>query len=127
MTAAGGPRRRRGDHYFHSSFCDLVLSGLVGIHVADPELDSSLESETRPESSHSSTLEVRPLFAADDGIGWFAATAVRVRGHEVEVLYDRDGSRWGGQPGLAVWVDGELRAHDGGLGPLRVPLLWMRH
>ena len=24
---------RRGDHYLHSTFCDLVLEGLVGLHV----------------------------------------------------------------------------------------------
>jgi hypothetical protein len=27
------PLKNRGDHYFHSSFCDLVITGLVGVRV----------------------------------------------------------------------------------------------
>ena len=47
--------KRRGDHYFHSTFVDNVLSGLVGLRV---ELDDAADI-------NSARLVVQPLFAAD--------------------------------------------------------------
>ena len=101
--------KRRGDHYFHSSFCDLVLAGLVGIDVDDQwgAADGIGEGGTasRP------TLVVHPLFEASQ-LSYLRASRVRVRGRDVEVTWDVDGTRYKGPVGLAVWVDGRLRAHS---------------
>lgn len=100
--------RRRGDHYFHSSYCDLVLSGLVGLHVRM--------------AAGRATLVLSPLFAPGQ-ISWFSAAAVRVLSHDVDVAYDADGSRYGGV-GLAVWVDGTLVARRRTLGELTASMRW---
>lgn len=99
--------RRRGDHYLHSSFADVVLSGLVGLHVV-------LEHST-------AALVVEPLFAADQ-LSWFTSSAMRIRGRTVDVAYDRDGSHHAGLVGLAVWVDGKVAAHVPAIGRLVIPL-----
>ena len=64
--------KRRGDHYFHSTFVDNVLSGLVGLRV---ELDDAADIT-------SARLVVHPLFAADQ-FAYVAATRVAVRGRDV--------------------------------------------
>ena len=102
--------RKRGDHYLHSSYVDLVLGGLCGLHVA---LDAA---------STTATLVVEPLFEPSRQIDHFTVAGVRVHGHEVDVAFDTDGRRNGGPPGLAVWVDGKLAAHADGLRRLEVPL-----
>ncbi len=91
------------EHYFHSSFVDLVITGLVGL---------------RP--SGGDTLVVSPL--APGSWDWFALDGVRYHGHELAVVWDRDGSRYGRGAGLSVWVDGEVRGRTDGPGTLRVTL-----
>lgn len=91
------------EHYFHSSFVDLVITGLVGVV---PQADDA--------------VEVKPL--APESWDWFALDGVRYKGHELAVVWDRDGSRYGRGPGLSVWVDGEVRGRTDGLGTLHVTL-----
>ncbi|WP_202532897.1 MULTISPECIES: MGH1-like glycoside hydrolase domain-containing protein [unclassified Streptomyces] len=82
----------RSEHYNHSTFADLVLTGLLGV---------------RP--SAGDTLRIRPLVPA----GWdhFALQNVSYHGRELSVVYDRDGSHYRlGVRGLCVWVDGHLVA-----------------
>ncbi|KAI9052114.1 hypothetical protein LZ554_003476 [Drepanopeziza brunnea f. sp. 'monogermtubi'] len=80
----------RSPHYFHSSFVDLILSGLVGIR---PRADD--------------TLEVHPTI--DDTVKYFRAERILYHGHDVAVQWDADGSQYGRQ-GLIVEVDGQIRA-----------------
>ena len=90
--------RRRGDHYFHSSFADLVLSGLVGVRVDDePPLGGA---------GGAATLVVQPLFLPAQ-VPWFRVERLLLRGREVAISWDADGSKYGQGAGLAVWVDGE--------------------
>ena len=96
--------RNRGDHYFHSSFADLVLSGLVGLDV----------------TADGSALVVHPLFAPG-AVSYFRATRVRIWCREIEVVWDEHGRRYGGARGLSVWVDAELRAQSATLAPLVLP------
>ena len=79
------PLRGRGTHYFHSTFNDLVLSGLVGLRA------------------HAGYLEVFPLCL----MPWFAATNVRIRGADISVVWDASGSRYPHGAGLHVWRDGK--------------------
>jgi hypothetical protein len=79
--------RGHSEDYNHSTFNDLVLSGLLGIR---PRADD--------------TLVLAPLVPAS--WDWFAVENLPYHGHNVTVLWDRDGSRYGRGGGLQVFVDG---------------------
>jgi hypothetical protein len=76
------------NHYNHSSFNNLIITGLAGI---------------RP--SESDTLMINPLI--DESIRYFCLEDVLYHGHKLTVLYDRDGSRYYLGKGLTVLVDGK--------------------
>jgi hypothetical protein len=92
-----GEKEKRSRFYNHSTFCDLVISGLVGI-VPQEE----------------NTLVVDPLLP-DDAWDWFCLDGVPYHGHNVTVIWDRFGKRYYRGMGLSVLVDGEEAA--------RVPIL----
>jgi hypothetical protein len=77
-----------GNHYNHSSFNNLVITGLCGI---------------RP--SGSDTLVVNPLI--DNSIKYFCLDGVQYHGHNITIAYDEDGSRYKLGKGLTVFVDGK--------------------
>ncbi|HUF62977.1 MAG TPA: discoidin domain-containing protein [Verrucomicrobiales bacterium] len=79
------------EHYFHSGFIDLVISGLVGLRPGESDV-----------------LTVRPL--APRHWDYFALDRLRFRGREIAVFWDRDGKRYGRGAGLQVWADGLLLA-----------------
>ena len=91
------------EHYFHSSFVDLVITGLVGLR---PQADES--------------VQVAPL--APEAWDWFALDGVRYHGHELAIVWDRDGTRYGRGAGLSVWVDGRVRGRNDHLGTIHVSL-----
>ncbi len=91
------------EHYLHSGFVDLVVTGLVGLR---PRADD--------------TLVVNPL--APETWDWFALEGVDYHGHELTILWDRDGSRYGQGAGLGVFVDGREVARSPDLGELRVAI-----
>ncbi|MEV6036569.1 NEW3 domain-containing protein [Nonomuraea sp. NPDC052116] len=96
--------RGHSEHYNHSTFDDLVISGLIGLR---PKADGK--------------VVVNPLAPAE----WdhFALENVPYHGHNVTVLWDRDGTRYGQGKGLRVYVNGRLAAARSALGELtaRVP------
>jgi len=77
------------EHYFHSGFCDLVITGLVGLTPRDDE-----------------TLEVNPLAPTD--WDYFALDDVPYRGHRVSVVWDKTGERYKLGAGLYVLIDGKV-------------------
>lgn len=79
------------EHYFHSGYIDLVITGLVGLR---PRADD--------------TLEVSPL--APDRWPWFALDDVDYHGHRVSVLWDSAGTRYHRGAGLTLLVDGRVAA-----------------
>ena len=91
------------EHYFHSSFNDLVITGLVGLRPRDDEV-----------------LDVRPLAPA--AWPYFALDGVPYKGHLVSVFWDRDGTRYGRGKGLRLFADGKEVAVSEKLGPLSAPL-----
>ena len=111
--------RNRGDHYLHSSFADIVLGGLVGLHVI-LDAPAPFPGDGAPSQA---TLIVEPLFVPGEQLSSFAAGGLRIRGQEVEVAFDVDGTRYGGSAGLAVWLDGRLAAHSPKLSRLAVRLI----
>lgn len=76
------------EHYFHSSFNDLIITGLIGLQ---PRADD--------------VVELRPLAPAD--WPYFALEDVPYRGRLLTVLWDKDGSRYGKGRGLRVLADGQ--------------------
>jgi hypothetical protein len=100
---AGHDAYNHSEHYFHSSFNDLVITGLVGLRPRDDEV-----------------LEVRPLAPA--GWAYFALDGVPYRGHLVAVVWDRDGNRYGRGKGLRLYADGKELAASETLGPLSAKL-----
>jgi hypothetical protein len=99
----------RSHHYAHSTYVDLILSGLIGIR---PRADEMLEID--PLLPHGTSGE-RP-------IRYFALQGLRYHGHEVSVIFDADGSRYHLGRGLAVFVDGKLVSGPGPIGRVLVPL-----
>jgi len=79
------------EHYFHSGFCDLVITGLVGLIPRDDE-----------------TLEINPLAPAD--WDYFALDDVPYRGHRISIVWDKTGKRYKLGAGLHVLVDGTQAA-----------------
>lgn len=78
----------RGKDYNHSTFMDLIISGLVGLRP-------------RPDE----TVEVDPLLT-EGTWDWFRLEGVRYHGRDLTILYDRTGARWG-RRGLRVLADGK--------------------
>ena len=76
------------NHYNHSSYNNLVITGLCGI---------------RP--SESDTLVLNPL--VDNSIEYFCLDDVLYHGHKLTVVYDRDGTRYKMGKGLRALVDGK--------------------
>ena len=83
-------RDPRSFYYNHSTYADLVITGLVGLQ---PRADN--------------TIEVAPLLPAGTW-DWFCLDHVRYHGREVAILWDKDGRRYGRGAGLQVIVDGQV-------------------
>ncbi|TWT77589.1 Beta-L-arabinobiosidase precursor [Posidoniimonas polymericola] len=89
-----GPKAQRSRYYNHSTFNDLVINGLIGIVPREDGI-----------------LVVDPLLPAD-AWDWFCLEDVAYHGHNVTVLWDRDGQRYGRGAGLTLIVDGEPVANS---------------
>lgn len=79
------------EHYFHSSYIDLVITGLIGL-----------------EPMAGDSVEVDPLIP--DDWDYFALDDVNYHGRRLSVIWDRDGSRYNRGKGLLVIADGEIIA-----------------
>ena len=84
----------RGKDYNHSTFCDLVITGLAGLR---PWADSR--------------IEVNPL-APEGTWDYFCLDHVPYHGRTITVLYDKTGARYGRGKGLQVLADGRRAAHS---------------
>jgi hypothetical protein len=83
----------KGNHprsrwYNHSTFADLVISGLAGLR---PRADD--------------VVEVHPLLP-EGAWPWFCLDNVKYHGRTLTIIWDRDGRRYGRGAGLTVLVDG---------------------
>jgi hypothetical protein len=86
QTEKGG--KDRGRDYNHSTFNDLIITGLVGL---------------RPRMDH--RLEINPL-VPEGSLEYFCLDHVRYHDRDLTILYDRTGSRYGKGAGLRVYADG---------------------
>lgn len=91
------------DHYFHSSYNDLVITGLAGLR---PRADD--------------TVEINPL--APDGWAYFALDQVAYHGHNLSIVWDKDGTRYGRGAGLSLFADSKRIASAPRMGKLSAKL-----
>lgn len=94
----------RSRYYNHSTFADLVITGLVGLM---PQRDE--------------TLVIHPLIPAGEW-EWFCVDDVPYHGRSVSVVWDQFGKRFARGVGLSVFVDGEEVARSSELCSLNVTL-----
>jgi len=85
-------RDPRSYYYNHSTYADLLITGLVGL---------------RPREDN--VIEIHPLLPAGTW-AWFCLDGIRYGGRDVTVLWDADGSHYGRGAGLQVFVDGVVVA-----------------
>lgn len=95
----GHDSHNHSEHYFHSGFCDLVITGLVGLKTKDDD-----------------TIEVDPLAPSD--WDYFAIDDLPYRGRRLAILWDKSGARYGRGAGLRILADGNEIAHSERLGRL---------
>lgn len=93
--------KNRGKDYNHSCFCDLVITGLVGLRP-------------RPDA----TVEVNSLLP-EHTWDYFCLDRVRYHGHVISILYDKSGKRYGKGQGLRLFIDGKQVASSAQLGRLK--------
>ena len=94
----------RGKDYNHSTYCDLVISGLIGL---------------RPRADQ--VVEVNPLLPAGTW-DYFCLDQVRYHGRWLTILFDKTGERYHQGRGLRVFADGQLLASADSLQRLTAPL-----
>ncbi len=86
--SAGKGGKERGKDYNHSSYCDLVISGLVGLRP-------------RPDN----IIEFNPLVGAETW-EWFCLDNVLYHGRIITILWDKTGKKYNKGKGLRVFANG---------------------
>ncbi|MHC4208035.1 MAG: MGH1-like glycoside hydrolase domain-containing protein, partial [Planctomycetota bacterium] len=84
--------KERGKDYNHSSYCDLIISGLIGLR---PRADD--------------IVEVNPLVSAGTW-DWFCLDNVLYHGRIITILWDKTGNKYGKGKGLRIFVNGKETA-----------------
>jgi hypothetical protein len=90
----------RSYYYNHSTFADLIITGLAGLRPRCDDL-----------------LEISPLLP-HGAWNWFCIQGVPYHGHEITIAWDEAGTRYGLGAGLSVLVDGRLVARRRELEPI---------
>lgn len=83
-----GKKEVRSRNYNHSTFCDLVIRGIVGIVPRDDDV-----------------VEIDPLIPPDTW-DWFCLDRVPYHDRTLTIVWDRTGKRFNRGAGLAVWANG---------------------
>jgi hypothetical protein len=92
--------RERSRYYNHSTFNDLMITGIVGLR---PQEDGS--------------IVVNPLVPQDKW-NYFCLDGVNYRGHVLTIIWDKDGQRYHQGSGLSLMVDGKVVANRQDIGKL---------
>ena len=95
--------QERSRYYNHSTWNDLIITGLVGL---------------RPRADN--TLEVSPLLPKGKW-DYFCLDNVPYHGHNLTILYDKDGSRYHAGKGLRIYVNGVLKGQRNDIGKIMIP------
>ncbi|MGC4102895.1 MGH1-like glycoside hydrolase domain-containing protein [Ferruginibacter sp.] len=84
----------RSRYYNHSTFNDLIITGLVGLR---PRADD--------------VIEVNPLLPANKW-DWFCLDNVLYHGKLITIIWDKNGTKYKKGKGLSVWANGKKVASD---------------
>lgn len=101
-SGKGGPER--GKDYNHSTYCDLIITGLVGLRPRADEI-----------------IEVNPLLPPDTW-DWFCLDGIPYHGRSLTILYDKTGKKYDRGRGLHVLADGQPVSSSPRLERLIAPL-----
>jgi hypothetical protein len=94
----------RGKDYNHSTFCDLIITGLAGL---------------RPQADN--TLIINPLIPAGSW-DYFCLDNILYHGKIISVFYDKSGNQYHKGQGFRVLVDGRLAASVPVIQPVKVKI-----
>jgi hypothetical protein len=94
----------RSRYYNHSTFNDLIITGLVGLR---PRADD--------------TLEVHPLVPVNKW-KWFCLDNVLYHSKTITIIWDEDGTKYKKGKGFSIWVNGKKVATATTLQPLQAKL-----
>lgn len=86
--------KHRGKDYNHSTYNDLIITGLVGL---------------RPQAGDQ--VVVNPLLPTDTW-DYFCLDDVHYHGRQLTIVWDRTGERYGRGAGLTLYCDGDRIAHS---------------
>lgn len=84
--------RERSRYYNHSTFADLIITGLVGLR---PQEDDK--------------IIINPLLP-EDKWDYFCLDAINYKGHVLTIIWDKDGQRYHQGKGLTLLIDGKHAA-----------------
>ncbi len=84
----------RGKDYNHSTYCDLIITGLVGLRPRPDDI-----------------IEVNPL-APDGTWDYFCLDHLLYHGQIITIVYDKTGKKYGKGIGLHVFADGHCIAQS---------------
>lgn len=88
--------RERGKDYNHSTYCDLIITGLVGLR---PKPDD--------------VIEVNPLIP-NNTWDWFCLDNILYHGRIITIMWDKTGRKYGKGKGLRIFANGKeiAKAHS---------------
>lgn len=95
--------KERGKDYNHSTFADLVITGLVGLRVNEDD-----------------SISVNPL--TPDDWRFFCLENVACKGKNISIFWDEDGSRYNKGKGFFVFVNGKQAARSVKIEKLKIDL-----
>ncbi len=84
----------RGEKYNHSTFCDLVISGIAGVRCGN-----------------NGGLTVDPLFE-ENQLDYMCVDGVLIGGRYFTVIWDKTGERYGRGKGFLVLLEGKQIARS---------------
>lgn len=82
--------KERGRHYNHSTFCDLIITGLIGLRPDERDM-----------------LTINPFIPMGHW-AYFCMDEIPYHGHLITILYDESGGHYGKGKGLQIFTDGRL-------------------
>ena len=92
----------RGKDYNHSTFCDIIISDLIGFK---PFPDGS--------------FEIDPLITESEW-NYFCLDKLYYRNHNLCIMYDKTGMKYNRGKGLIIWVDGKRIYNEENLDPVKI-------
>jgi hypothetical protein len=100
LQERGSQIPERGKDYNHSTYCDLIVTGLVGLRPSAADI-----------------VEINPLIPNNQW-DYFCLDHIHYHGHKLTIIYDKTGNRYGRGSGLRIIADGREIATSEKLGHL---------